>query len=61
MLGFGEFNVNVQCGLFWEESTYDIVGVLGILEQKEIVKFRLSQLLILFLVFIQLLNGTTRW
>jgi hypothetical protein len=48
MLGFGEFGVNVSCDLFWKKITYDIVGAPMILEQEEIVRFKLSQLLALF-------------
>jgi len=37
----------------------DIMEAPRILEQEETMRFRLSQLHVLFLVFVQLLNGTT--
>ncbi len=44
---------------FEKNSTCDIMGALGILEQEDIVKFKRSQLPALFLIFVQLLNETT--
>jgi hypothetical protein len=50
-----------MCNVVYSEKRIlgDIVGAPVILEQKEIVRFRWSQLLVLFLVFVQPLNGTT--
>jgi hypothetical protein len=37
------------------------MGVLGILEQEDTVRFKRSQLHALFLVYVQFLNETTWW
>jgi hypothetical protein len=56
---FGGLDVNVYYGPFWKDSTWDIVGAPGILEQEDTVRCRRSHLPVLFLVFVQLLKEIT--
>jgi hypothetical protein len=54
------WGIQCECVMwFILRKEYIIVKAPGILEQEETVRFRLSQLPTLFLISIQLLNGTT--